>query len=354
MINFLVKLANLLDTRGQYNMAREVDDLIEKIGQMSSVDQGQSLPEDAPQPTPQPAMTAPTKSFEDLVNAIGEANQGGSFMSGLRTCMGRSEELKRLYNTLNSDLKSGLSYDTATHLRQMSPSVISAFQKLGPSAAGVAQEWLSVMEVVDGLPRLPASAPRKAPAPDPASAAPSAASKAPAKHKPSSQTRALIMRIQKNLGVKQTGGWDIPTNQKFVEFMNSEPKYKEMMTGGKFNGTLQQAVQMTDALATIKEMDSAEQSRPSKAPAVKQEDDAEIPGRAMWKSKWHKMTPSAIGYLTRFEKAKGPGSAQTKIDAIDKVPSQTQADFEDLLKDAAESAEDTSGRGRLNDTYRRR
>ena len=65
------------------------------------------------------------------------------------------------------------------------------------------------------------------------------------------------MQVQKNLGVKQTGGWDDPTNKKFVELMNSEPKYKEMMRGGKFNGTLQQAVQMTSALATAKEMDSA-------------------------------------------------------------------------------------------------
>lgn len=38
MIPFLVKLANLLDKRGQYSMAREIDDLIEKLAQSTSVE----------------------------------------------------------------------------------------------------------------------------------------------------------------------------------------------------------------------------------------------------------------------------------------------------------------------------
>lgn len=48
MIPFLTKLANLLDERGQHKMAKEIDDLIEKLAQMSSIDQNQSTMADAP------------------------------------------------------------------------------------------------------------------------------------------------------------------------------------------------------------------------------------------------------------------------------------------------------------------
>lgn len=50
MINFLVKLANLLDEQGKFSLAREVDGLIEKLAQnMSSPDDNMSV---APQPEP--------------------------------------------------------------------------------------------------------------------------------------------------------------------------------------------------------------------------------------------------------------------------------------------------------------
>lgn len=75
MIPFLVKLANLLDDRGQHSMAREVDDLIEKLAQMSSPDDLQSVQPEPEQlqsvqppepvqsiaPPAQPQVSAPAK-----------------------------------------------------------------------------------------------------------------------------------------------------------------------------------------------------------------------------------------------------------------------------------------------------
>ncbi len=319
MIAYLTKLATLLDERGQHQMAKEVDGLIEKLAQMSSVDQNQSLPENAPA---KPAAETPkaTKSFDDLTTQV------NAFMSGLKTWAGKSKELQALYMNLNSALKTHLSYDTADYLRKESPAVITAFQKLGPSAEGVAQQWLAIMDVVDGLPRLPG---KPAPAAQPTAPA-GVATKAPAhkaKHNP------LVEQLQKNLGLKPTGVWDKLTNKKFIEVMNSYPEYAKMMEGGKFNGTLQQAVQMTGNLQTLNEMPQGEGTA-SRAPA-KQEDDFETPGQKMWKSKHFQMTPEAMTALRTLDQKRGPGAGQRLVDIFDRTPGQTQQAFEEVLKDRA-------------------
>jgi hypothetical protein len=255
MINFLVKLANLLDTRGQYNMAREVDDLISKFAQQSVE------PEQLQSVQPEPNQSLPNQSFEP--------------------------------------------------------------EPVNPE---------SLMSVQPPQENKPA---KKAPRRNP-----------------------LVMQLQKALNsmgskLKEDGLWGKETNRAFIAAMNSYPEYAKLMTDGHFIGTMQEAVQKITQLSTLKDMETPQESAPAKAPAAEQMDDAETPGQNLWKSKWHKMTPAAISYLQRLEKMR-PGSGQNAVTAIDKVPSQTQKDFEDYLKDMAESAEDTSGMGRLGDSFRRR
>lgn len=57
----------------------------------------------------------------------------------------------------------------------------------------------------------------------------------------SRQKNPLVLQIQKNLGLNETGVWDSKTNTAFIAAMTSIPIYAKTIVNGKFIGTLQQA-----------------------------------------------------------------------------------------------------------------
>lgn len=155
MIKTLVKLANLLDKRGNYKMAADVDCLIEKLSQMVGYskqpepEKNESLPEDGD-----------TQSFEP------------------------------------------------------------------------AKQEVSV---------------------DPAQMAAGKPAQLPAKKRPLplGQKEVLVNKVQKNLGIPPTGKWDKETNDKFVALLNTTTQYSKMFDGGKFKGSLKDAVQITDRMSKL-------------------------------------------------------------------------------------------------------
>lgn len=90
MIPFLVKLANLLDDRGQHNMAREVDDLIQKLAQVYDPSNSKEMSQlfDELNPNVKGTKPAPRRS-PDLIkliqNAIGVSPATGKWDKATNT-----------------------------------------------------------------------------------------------------------------------------------------------------------------------------------------------------------------------------------------------------------------------------
>lgn len=284
MIPFLVKLANLLDKRGQYAMAREVDDLIVKLAQQTVVSPAawaqqqaelQKLFTARSQMLVNPQANAEKiKQLEDQIRKFDggqlrrplnqeeqaawsnagkpEGNEFNTWYSSYQAEKQRQEaaaaEAAKPYGppTLEQMSTEEINQAVQNELAKLTPSQQAAWKKAGEP---MGKEFFAWREQL------------KAPA------------KKPARKNPQ------IIQIQKNLGVKQTGTWDSETNKAFVAAMNSLPAYAKMMRGGKFNGTLQDAVRYTTQLSTYKGLDTgakdedgtpvAEDFTPSKAPAYK-------------------------------------------------------------------------------------
>lgn len=291
MIPFLVKLANLLDDRGQYSMARDVDDLIVKLAEGTWLDTWMDSHKQL-----KPLLQSLAKQINAAIYAEGLGNAG-------KMAVQKLDEAVDWLDGLSPEKLTDEDVDEANRWGEyLDENVYGPLQKI-IDAGNVTGTFttryyqlkdaikpliMEIARVSEGVRRQLASR-RPAPQAKPAeSAAPGEALKAPAaKHKkaPSAETQMLVAEIQKNLGMPQTGQWDKATNKKFIELMNSQPEYAKMMEGGKFRGTLQQAVQLTGQLAMLNTLDSSkpeqsQQGQASKAPvAVKQEDDSEVPPR---------------------------------------------------------------------------
>jgi hypothetical protein len=331
MLDFLVKIATYLDTKGHHKLAKELDTLLEKMGQMNElpgpgeIRQNPNTGKQAPLQqniAPAKAPTEPKNLASVLFNVQDAVDKGQAKAPGKSMSLA-GDILSDIQNEMAITPQSPQIKSLVAELEKILGSIVEQANDNDPkmalweSAANKASEVLNLMS----------------------------GQKAPVKHKPN----LLVMRIQQNIGVKADGFWGKDTNAKFIAVMSSLPEYAKFIVNGKFNGTLQDAVRYTDAIQAYNEKTTHPDAPEEEAPKPV----AKAPVARNWKSKFHQMTPAAMGYLERFEKMR-PGEAQTALDAIDKVPSQTQVDFESTLKDMAESAEDTSGEGRLNDSYRRK
>lgn len=235
MIPFLVKLANLLDKRGQYAMAREVDDLVIKLAQQIVVS-----------PTAwaqQQAKLRKLFTIRDQMLVNPQAN---------------AKKIKQLEDQIRQFNASASKRDaicfSGQDRRPLNQEEQAAWNNAGKPEGNEFVTWYDSYQ---------AEKQRQE----------AVAAKKPARKNPQ------IIQIQKNLGVKQTGIWDSTTNKAFIAAMNSLPAYAKMMQGGKFNGTLQDAVRYTTQLNTYNELNTdakdedgtptAEDFTPSKAPAYK-------------------------------------------------------------------------------------
>jgi hypothetical protein len=296
MIPFLVKLANLLDNRGQHSMAREVDDLIEKIAQQTWRDAWMENHQKlkpmllnlqkminaaayserlgnaaklADQKIGEAVDWIDGLSKETLSNAdIDEGNQWGTYLE------------ENVYSPIQKIIDAGNVTDTFTNryyeLKDAIKPVIMDVARVSdgvrsqvPKDPAKPQEQQRITDDPNSSPELSKEFDKMNPQLQPQT--PGAANKAPAKNKraPSAQTQQMVAEIQKNLGMPQTGQWDKATNKKFIEMMNSQPEYAKMMAGGKFQGNLQKAVQMTGLLAELNKPEAApQQGAASKAPAT--------------------------------------------------------------------------------------
>lgn len=232
MIPFLVKLANLLDDRGQYKMAREVDDLIQKFAQQTH--------------SPEQLI----QNYQDLNRQVQEASA-------------RWQEAQQAWQAQPQRDELLTARDEA---RKQLDALWDARDKAKKELNDDSQK---------GLTRL-----QNKPAPE-GVASKEVAKPQPKPQKKPQQPNALVQQIQKNLGLdKQDGIWGPKTNKAFIAAMNSIPEYAKMMVGGKFNGTLEEAVNMTMQLASLRDQQpstGAASKAPAAAPAVKQEDDKEVP-----------------------------------------------------------------------------
>lgn len=225
MIPFLVKLANLLDDRGQHSIAREVDDLVVKLAQIRS-------PEEL------------IKRYQDSERANLDAAQ-------------RWQEAQKAWQARPSDDLLAARDEAKKHY----DSTWAARDQAKAELDADSQQGLARLHPTPAPSKEIAKKPQKKSLPNP-----------------------LVVQIQHNLGVEPTGHWNPKTNRAFIAAMNSHPEYAKMMVSGKFSGTLEEAAKMTTQLASLKDMNeepgmaSKEPSAPAPAQApVKQEDDKEVP-----------------------------------------------------------------------------
>jgi len=205
MIPFLVKLANLLDNRGQYSMAREVDDLIEKLAQVSTSESFMANRQKA------------YKTLDDFSRVAERMSQVSSDpQKSLEQASDLVSELSKLYNEMQDDDEvKGVLTDSLTALNQI--------------AGGSAQEaqlpdlWSQAAQVLG----------RKSVPQD------SVSSKVPAKKPMKHRKNPLVSGIEQLLGLKPTGTWNAGLNRIFsLYMMNNHP---DKLKDGKFVGNLQEA-----------------------------------------------------------------------------------------------------------------
>ncbi len=325
MLNFLVKIATYLDSKNHHKLAQKLDDLAEKLAQdvNSLVSLRSPLQEES-----SPEQLQDKETLESVLNKV---------MTTARSQVSRpSIDAPKLAEQMISDMSTVLGpYDMPKSLKPIVNKLFDTLNLLANNQDSqtnpMQNTWVQVSryaaDAIDTLLQGAAGNINKSKARKP---------------------NALIMNIQKNLGIKPTGYWTLETNTKFITMMTSLPEYAKYMVPSpsgslQFDGTLQQAAQFTTQIAIYNKL--PEPAQQQSAPEIKAP-------QSSGKSKWHQMTPAALESLDKLEKHR-PGSSQDAIDAIDKVPSQTQQDFEDALKDMADSAAPTLGKDRFNETYRR-
>lgn len=282
MIPFLAKLANLLDARGQHAMAREVDDLIEKIAQVYSPEQLINRYQEAEQANQRAAA-----KWRD-------AQQAWQARPTSDELLAARDEAKKQYDatwTARDQAKKEMDEDSGKTLTRLQKS------------------------------------PQEQPQQD-------VASKVPAKHKKApSHTREMVAQIQKNLGLEPTGHWDTATNNKFIEAMTAAgPEYAKRIKGGKFDGTLQEAVQLTSNLSAMNDMGSAPQPQQdvaSKVPATQPQapaykskydlmDIQDMAGKLI-ASGWKTTDVQNLVGIAENSADKTPGRPEQKQDAFERV-----------------------------------
>lgn len=342
MIPFLVKLANLLDERGQHSMAREVDDLIEKIAQATWADSWvannkklkglfANLKELATLSGNKQVSQILDSSME-WVDALSQANlndktidQGNEWWNYLGTNV-----FKPLEAAINAGKMSGDRYYQIKE--QMTPVLNEIAQYSG--------------NVKDQLARSTPPAAKEQTETGVASKVPAAPVKK--KTQPSKQSMDLVRLIQNAIGAPEVNGkWTAETNQAFIKYMNEN--YPIAMKNNRFVGPVvddkgtRGGNTLKDAWELIKEKQSSQQQlaqetankapaeqtgQASKAPAAKPAAPAQ-----KWTSKFFKITPQLQGLLSQWEAARGKGQAQTLLDAFDKSPGQTQQSLEAFIKE---------------------
>lgn len=299
MIPFLVKLANLLDTRGQYDMAREVDDLVNKIAQ--SV-------QDPPQPLTEKLYSPYTSGTEgDEANV--EIDVSDVY-----------NQLLALFNKLNAQAQG----DTGVDQKQMGAQLYEEYKQIvsliNKKHMQLPDNWNQVQEtLINQFNNIKASnKPEEMPAMYYAAADALRwllSTLNPVKQKvvsksPKHRANALILEAQQLLNVKMSGAWDKTTNSAFLAAM--EKYYPAYIVNGKFKGTLKDAVQL------LRSMGKGEEARPV---AVETPQKPVAPQRAQWTSRYYNVsTPRAQMALKRLDEAKkneGGMGGQDMVNAIE-------------------------------------
>lgn len=306
MLNFLVKIATYLDDKEHYELAERVDALIKKLSQ--DVGRRGPLQRELPKEGLVQVLTdIVNKAWEQSYKPSQDAVQQASYMN------------QRLANALGSE-------EMPEALKPFINKVLANLNLIAGNADPnnkMTKAWSDIVDegkaVLDTMQRATQSA-----------------TTAPTKHK-TQRPNALVMRIQNNLGVEATGFWSPETNDKFIEMMNSQPAYAKYMKGGKFQGNLQLAVRLTDALA---ELNKSEQQKPQQDMAAK----APPATQQQWHSKYFQLTPAAIKSLHEVEKY-WPGTAQKELNDLDEYKEKgtmgkhmDQETFEEMLAGRAKPA----------------
>lgn len=346
MISFLVKLADLLDNRGQHSMAREVDDLIEKIAQATWLDSwvgnNQKL---------EPMLAG----LKELIS-MNAANIGPSSKQPLQAL---NQSIGWL-NSLSKDSVSNATVDQANkwgdYLGKAVFDPIQAAIDSGKLGGNFEAKYYGIKEqmnpVLDEIAKYSENVRTQLDNPVTETApaeqqSPGVANKAPAKkHSPVRQDAGTIKLIQNALSIPVSGKWDPATNKAFVAYMNEN--YPIAMKNNVFVGPeidnkgTRGGNKLSDAWELIKEKGVSQQqlaeemkNKPpqeghaSKAPATAPKSGP----TGNWKSKYFKITPSLQGLLSQWEGVRGKGSGQTLLDTFDKSPGQTQQSLEAFIKE---------------------
>jgi len=340
MIPFLVKLANLLDERGQHAMAREVDDLIGKIAQNTTwldswIANNKKLAGLLVNLKELAALSGNKRASQVLDSSIEWANnlskenvtnetvdQGNQWWDYLGT---------NVFKPLEAAIESGkLSGGRYYQIKEQMTPILNDIAQY----SGNVRDMLPKQEEKPGWlnPKEQTGVASKAPA-------------TPKKHQPSKRTMDTIRLIQNAIGANVNGKWDAATNAAFIKYMNEN--YPVAMQNNRFVGPVvddkgtRGGNTLADAWELIKEKDASQQQlaqemankppaeqteQASKAPAVKP-----VAAPSQWKSKFFKITPQLQALLSQWEAARGKGTGQTLLDAFDRSPGQTQQSLEQFI-----------------------
>ena len=357
MFNFLVKLANLLDDRGQHAMAREVDDLIEKLAQ---------------------AATSYTKSWLDshreligLLKRLKEVVQNPDVVKQLDDYQGSIEGLldRATRNQITAN-----EVDWSAQAWEEFKGILRNVYNQIPERTGLREAFRDLDLKINQPDAVKAELPKPRvvddpsnsqemsdqfdkmnpnfgkPAPGVGSKAPAQPAKKPAPNKQAADTIRLIQNalVQDGHNIPVNGKWDPATNKAFIEYMNRN--YPLAMKDNVFVGLVKDdkgtrtGNKLTDAWELIKEKGASQQqlaqemaNKPketgvgSKAPAPAAKPAAPAPLNLT--SKYFKLTPELRALLGQWEAARGKGTAQTLLDTFDRSPGQTTQSLEAFIKE---------------------
>lgn len=290
MIPFLTKLANALDIQGKYDLAREIDDLVNKLvtaQQLQSMpNQLQSAPADAP------SVNTDVQTTEPLYSIMGKVAQMASVQAN-----DVSQDSQVVAKQLIAAFNQSAEYKALVPpIRDMVDKVFHELQSIGysqriNSVDWHKEKWTNVyayaQQAYEAL--LPQDVANK--------------TKPTTKRK----TSPLILEAQKLLNVKLSGVWDKATNVAFLSAM--EKHYPKTLQDGKFQGDLKLAVQYLKHIAELNLIDS------TKSPASEPEETSK------WTSTYYDLSTSRVQKaLQRLDDAKaneGGIGAQEMVNALE-------------------------------------
>jgi hypothetical protein len=240
MINFLVKLANYLDTSGQTQIAAELDTITEKLAQMM-------LPGELYRPAADGVEVGMGDIYTKLMDIQGKLDHQTKGDTGVDPKQ-LVAELEPQFNQTANEIDKLQIQMPEGQWKQVKQTMQNQFENIKAStnpqempamfsAAADALKWL-LSTLIPAEKELAKEKP---------------------KHQPQHRQNPLVMEAQKLLNVTITGKWDQATNSAFLQAIRTN--YPNYLKDNKFQGNLKDALLLLKNIGGLALLDETQNKK---------------------------------------------------------------------------------------------